>query len=130
MTKKVSLSDLTGKHVLDFAAMESSIVENGEDCNVVSWGMDGCTFVAVEDPDDGYRSYLSCISRHTGKHQSINGAAPIGRPVTIRHLDEYNKDMIEIIDVSTGHLWARIGTDNTDDYYPYCVLEWNPMTPA
>lgn len=39
--------------------------------------------------------------------------------------DTYSvNDTIQFIDVVTGKVVLEIGTDNTDDYYPYCVMNW------
>jgi hypothetical protein len=29
-------------------------------------------------------------------------------------------------DVVTGKVVLEVGTDNTEDYYPYCVMNWSP----
>jgi hypothetical protein len=41
--------------------------------------------------------------------------------------EEYSvNDTIQFIDVVTGKIVLEIGTDNTDDYYLYCVMNCNP----
>jgi hypothetical protein len=41
--------------------------------------------------------------------------------------DTYSvNDTIQFIDVVTGKVVLEVGTDNTDDYYPYCVMNWYP----
>ncbi len=33
---------------------------------------------------------------------------------------------IQFFDAVTNKLVLEIGTDNADDYYPYCVMDWHP----
>ena len=50
-------SNLVGRHVL--TGVDQGIIEiYGEEGNWVSFTLDGVTYTATEDPDDGYRSYL------------------------------------------------------------------------
>lgn len=131
---KVDLKSLVGKHTLDWAAVSTTIETKGlfgtDPANAIAWGMDGRTYLAVEDPDDGYRSYLDEVLVFEGKNDFLDGASPVGREVVVLHTGrgQYSgkADVIEIYDTEDGHLWAVIGTENTDDYYPYCVLQWNP----
>ena len=44
--------------------------------------------------------------------------------------DWEKNDTIQFIDVVTGKVVLEVGTDITDDYYPYCVLRWSPQNLA
>jgi len=131
---EVDFDSILGKHVLDTAVIESVITHENtyyEDSNRFAFGLDGKVFVATEDPSDGYRSYLKSFEV-TDDTSFIKGAAPIKRKVLVTRMsDDYNSvnDVLVFTDVETGHIWMRIGTANTDDYYPYCVLDWHPMKP-
>ena len=99
--------------------------------------MDGKTYAAIEDPCDGYRSYLEGIYVEDGHSDLLKCASPVRRKVIATYEDcspkggyEHGRDLLTITDAETGHVWLIIGTKNTDDYYPYCVLEWNAMPPS
>lgn len=136
----VELSDLVGTHILDTAAVMTVLPPEdaswGEERSCASFGMDGKTYTAIEDPNDGYRSYLSAITVDEGHTEALIGASPIGRKVVCTHEDcapaggfEDGRDLLTVTDAKTGHVWMVLGTTNTDDYYPCCVLEWNAMEP-
>ena len=47
--------------------------------------------------------------------------------VKIKENDEYSvNNTIQFVDVITEKIVLEVGTDNTDDYYPYCVMYWTP----
>ena len=136
---EIELKDLAGAHLLDTAAIVSTLPPQDswfDERVCVSFGMDGKTYTAIEDPSDGYRSYLSGITVQDGHSELLKGASAIGRKVVATHEDsepdgeyERGRDLLTITDAETGHVWLVIGTKNTDDYYPYCVLEWIAMQP-
>ena len=77
-------------------------------------------FEALEDEDDGYRSYLESIPVVYNKGIFHN------KPIVNVYYEEddehsYFKD-------ETGHIWLEIGTDNTEDYYPCFVFNYSPRT--
>ena len=90
--------------------------------------LDGKVYVAVEDPEDGYRSCLQeiLISADT----SMSNTFP---PVEVRaehltgHKDYYGAvDLVRFVDVVTRKPVLDIGTSNTDDYYPSFVASFMP----
>jgi hypothetical protein len=126
----MELKDLVGEHELSGVDVTHEEVEswNGtEKVEVVRFVLDGVTYKAVEDPDDGYRSrcdeLIVCdekISNIFVPHKVICKMAPDDS-------DGYdNKDVLIMYDAVTKALVLEIGTGNTDDYYPYCVLNWFP----
>lgn len=129
----ITISDLVGRHILTTAAIFSEIpYGRNESKQCVSVGIDGNTYTFVEDPNDGYRSYLEEVLVEPGINEKLALAPLINREVLIVHYEgnaSRQDDLIQIYDMDTGHLWSRIGTENTDDYYPYCILEWNAMEP-
>ena len=57
----MELKDLVGKHVLSGVEYSNVIINDGwrnnnEECTCVKFTLDDVTYVAVEDPEDGYRS--------------------------------------------------------------------------
>ena len=90
------------------------------------------TVFVFEDPDDGYRS--SAAEPMIAKCSLYSfGVSPdyIHAPVLIRRWTESKygsgADGIELIDRRNGAMILRLGTDNTDDYYPSFTCEWMPQ---
>lgn len=130
----MKLSELVGIHVM--TGVEIGTVQREgwwdefKDCNYVKFRLDGVTYMAVEDPDDGYRSccreleivneryrtslpdiLVECKMRDNS-HDGIWG-------------DEVN-DILEFYDAGNNQMFMAVGTGNTNDYYPYFVFEYVP----
>lgn len=128
---EVELSSLVGEHMLDAVDMETESVERYADCfedaEVIRFRLDGVTYVGIEDPSDGYRSSLGTL--HVSPDAQIKNAFP---PVKVLGLmkdhGEYGRknDTLQLIDVVTGKVVLEVGTDNTDDYYPWFVGMFDP----
>jgi hypothetical protein len=82
-------------------------------------------FEALEDPDDGYRSYLKSIK--VVKSDAIFSKRPLAF-VQIRSLENSYSDGYTLYSPDTDHTWLKVTTDNIDDYYPYFVFEYTPDT--
>jgi hypothetical protein len=125
----MELKDLVGEHELSGVDTGDEKVHKYdsyyEDCGVVRFVLDGKTYKAIEDPDDGYRSYLSKLEVTDEK---VSNTFPPQKVIGIMKPDEDYavNDTIQFFDVITTKVVLEVGTDNTDDYYPYCVLNWNP----
>jgi hypothetical protein len=125
----MELKDLVGEHELSGVDTTTERVkEYGdyyEDCEVVRFVIDGKTYKATEDPDDGYRSYLKEIEV---TNEKVANTFPPQRVVGKMkdNIDGEENNTIQFIDTTTGNIVLEVGTDNTDDYYPYCVLRWSP----
>lgn len=109
-------------------------------------GVNGARFVleALEDPDDGYRSYFKCfVTKKVGKVFFKNPIAKVkfsegGRSSRIgpdvTGMSKSEKEFEEarhftgwvLKDVVTGHTWLTIGTDYGDDYYPCFTFRYEP----
>lgn len=116
-----SLKELEGKHIL--SGIEQCVGDyiNG---GYVKFTLDGITYKAVEDPEDGYRSCMNDLEivTHSCKF-------PLPDIEVICHYskgDHGNDDILEFIDVNNRKTFLRIGTENYNDYYPYCVMEYIP----
>lgn len=125
----MKLKDLVGEHQLSGVDTTTEKVKQYcdyyEDCKVVRFVIDGKTYKATEDPDDGYRSYLNEIEVTDEKvTNSFPSQKVIGKMKDDSDCKKNN--IIQFIDAVTGNVVFEIGTSNTDDYYPYCVLHWYP----
>jgi hypothetical protein len=126
----IELKDLVGRHVLSGVEMNNVSIKNEygndyEDCQCISFMIDGKTCTAIEDPQDGYRSSMREIK------VSLTPLKTHFEPVEVmcEHVtghEEYQSDILEIKDVKSGKVILEVGTDNTDDYYPFFVCRWQP----
>ena len=124
----MKLRDLIGEHLLSGFDTEIQTLENGFDkYEEVRFVLDGITYKAVEDSDDGYRSYLKELEV---SFEKISNTFP-PQKVIGKMKENYDyvcntDDVIQFLDVVTEKIVLEIGTGNTDDYYPYCVIHWYP----
>lgn len=136
VTRKSSLFLSMVGHVYDFY---------GVDNNIFCIGIDGkvCAFEALEDESDGYRSYLDSVivsmKDHIFFHVPVAQVRLEERQYS--HLYEHklsDRDlptyeiMFEgwhLIDITDGHIWLVVGTDNSDDYYPSFIFNYRPKPP-
>ena len=126
----MKLIDLIGKHA--FTGVELGTTERGvwagryEKVNSVKFELDGIIYMATENPDDGYRSYMNELEII---NEPLKFKIPQMQVVCIHETrDEYSSksDILSFIDVENGEVFLRIGTENTDDYYPCCLFEYKP----
>ena len=129
----MELKDLVGEHVLsgvDFLVSKmETYLDRYEDCEVVNFILDGVTYTAIEDPEDGYRS---CMKEINVSDAAITNNFP-GQCViaTMRPDEDYEKnDILDLIDAVTGKVVLSVGTENTDNYYPYWVALFSPENMA
>lgn len=126
----MQLSDLKGRHVLsgvDFSEEEfKDYCGDLENSNVCRFRLDGVVYSAVEDPVDGYRSCMRdlFVSESGQMKNTFPDHEVVGRYIDKDGYDQC--DILELIDVETGNVVLRIGTESTDDYYPYFVAEFVP----
>ena len=74
---------------------------------------------AVEDECDGYRSCLGCI-------QVADSDTPLFNAPIAKVRVEDSGDVYKLVDVTDGHVWLTVGTDNAYDYYPSFVFDYEP----
>jgi len=90
---------------------------------------------ALEDPSDGYRSYFGCF--RTTDVDKIFFRDPIARVKMVevpksdggaKHFYSLNIDINgwQLVDLDDGHVWLVVGTDFSDDYYPFFVFRYEP----
>ena len=85
-------------------------------------------FEAIEDPGDGYRSYLESVvlSEPTGIFSKQPLAQVYIFPSTYEE-DNYDEgNSFDLIDANTGHIWLSCYTKYTDDYYPMFCFNYTP----
>lgn len=126
----MELKDLTGRHVLSGIETGNAMFETSpgymEDAQYVKFCLDGVCYMAVEDPEDGYRS---CCKELVISDEPCKIALP--NVLVVGRMDDSNAlyqddDILVLTDVESGLDVLRIGTANTCDYYPCYVAEWMP----
>lgn len=99
----------------------------GVDNNTFCIGSNGSRMAleALEDESDGYRSYFGCFA--TSSVGKIFFGTPVAR---VKFVDSSAGPFSgwSLVDVTTGHVWLRVGTDNLDDYYPCFTFDYMPDT--
>jgi len=127
----MELKDLVGTKVFDAIDFSTEPVktwsDDFEDSEVCRFRLDGVIYSAIEDPSDGYRSSMRDLAVEHGHMK--NSFEPI--EVLCIHQDkdgEYGDtdDLLKLVDTKTGEEVLRVGTRNTDDYYPCYVANFHP----
>ncbi len=121
----MDLKRLEGKRTLDAVDMSvTNVVSCGydEEANTVRFRLDGNVYEAIEDPDDGYRSYMGDIT--TPIDQTVNNVFPPVAVICVHDGDYF--DILKINDAETGKTILEIGTDDVDDYYPIAIVRYDP----
>lgn len=81
------------------------------------------TYIAVEDPEDGYRSVLSYIKK---TNEICKNKIP-PHIVKCKRYEDVNSEIISFIDIINNEIVFEIGTDYNDDYYPCAILHFYPL---
>ena len=92
----------------------------------------GQVFEAVEDENDGYRSYLESI-KVVKDPEDIFRDQPLALvrvlEANIDHVDESGEEFrfhgYHLVD-TTGHVWLKVGTSSTDAWYPCFRFIYDP----
>lgn len=87
--------------------------------------LDDAVWEAVEDPNDGYRSYLGAVLRISEAVAGTFSHDPIAQVKVAKSGKENNSDF-QLVDVADGHVWLSVGTDYTDNYYPCFYFTYTP----
>lgn len=109
------------------------------DRSAIYFRLNGITYVAMEDDNDGYRSAMEEIKIadpiiyeiseaviRTESKQIKNRFEPV-QVMCVMRLDWRDSyDILDCYDVITGKLVLSVGTDSTDDYYPSFVSSFYP----
>ena len=117
---------LAGSHVLsgvEICQVDSynvSGIKGSVGC--IKFTLDGVTYRALENPSDGYRSWMEEL-------ETTNESCKYKLPNTdVVCMVNTSGDglFLEFVDVVNGKIFMRIGTSNYNDYYPCCVFEYTP----
>jgi hypothetical protein len=131
----MELKDLVGPHKLTGVDrynedVKYSYGDGYENCEHISFRLDGKVYTAIEDPSDGYRSNMRDIQVSDHKmSNTFKAVNVIARYVDHRAPNKYSAeecDILELINAKNGEVILSVGTGNTNDYYPYWVAEFNP----
>jgi len=120
---KIELENLIGEHLL--SGVDNIQVDETEPIDAILFILDGVTYMAIEDPDDGYRSMLAELKIVDRK---VNYMFPPQKVIAKMAPDttwEVN-NILQFYDATTNKLVMEIGTGNWEDYYPYFVFRWLP----
>lgn len=132
----MELKDLVGRHFLSGVDLVSEDIpskwtfEAGETYHgeTLTFVLDGVTYTAFQDDDDGYRSSMRDIEKsERAVKNTFPGEEVIGR-MKEPESDSYvtSCTILELISVVTGKTVLSVGTDNDDDYYPSWVGYFEP----
>lgn len=130
----VTLESLVGEHTLDavdtYVDQVKQWGDHFEDANCIRFRLDGVVYTAIESPDDGYRSSLGSL--FVSPDDKLTNVFPPIRVLARMKGNEnsYVNDTIQFLDMVTGKVVMEVGTDNTDDYYPWFVGTFNPENMA
>jgi hypothetical protein len=126
----IKLKSLVGKHKLSGVDFENESVKlyewsDLEYCQVVRFCLDGKTYMAVQDPSDGYRSCMKhCLVVPEMPKNKFEEVEVYG---VMKGKGKYNEnDVIQFYDTITNKIILEIGTSNANDYYPSWVAKWYP----
>lgn len=126
-----TLADLIGLHTLtgvDFGTLEY-VRWDGRvvDVNAIFIELDGVTYVATEDYNDGYRSAMDELLEIPARDFQNRLPETQVCGVWVQR-SKYNKDdLVGLIDIVNGKTVVVVGTDKADDYYPSFVSEYTPQ---
>ena len=127
------LFDVSELH-LDALARTGEVCDYyGADTGEHEFKLGDAHFKVLEDPHDGYRSYLGgAIWLRPEDSKGLMFQQPIARVVVVKgewpNENTYCGPTIgyRLVDADTGHIWLEFGTANTDDYYPWFVFTHYP----
>lgn len=86
-------------------------------------------FEAIENEDDGYRSYLDSVVVHDPERLNLIFH---GRPFAVVVVEEYDDGDFRgyaLRDIEDNHVWLCFGTEYYDDYYPVFRFKYEAKKP-
>lgn len=128
----MQLKNLVGVHELSGVDRETISAQSSygsgypyEDCQVLNFTLDGITYTACEDPEDGYRSSMRDLA--TSDKPTKNTFAPVK---VVGQMKDGEPELLELRDYTTGKIVIEVGTDKSEDYYPCFVANFSPENMA
>ena len=127
--KEITLKSLAGTHT--FTGVERGFLKVNkqfswdQDKNTIRFELDGQVFEAIENPSDGYRSYMDKL---VISNKQVRNKIPETQVMCIyKDKDDYDDcDLLDFIDCRNGKVFLTIGTKHVHDYYPVCIFEYSP----
>jgi len=129
----MKLKELVGIKKLDAVDFSTESIKNWgddyEDCCVCRFRLDGIVYVAVEDPDDGYRSSMKDLAiDDSAKMKNVFPQIDVRCEYRGKSNEYDGADVLELVDIKTEGIVLEVGTENTDDYYPWFTAKFHPKT--
>jgi hypothetical protein len=125
---------LVGLHEL--SGVDSVTLPRDDDNNwmvpaaaAISFVLDGVVYTAIEDPSDGYRSSMDSFNVGGTVNNRFAPQKVMCRLQTKSNHGQLD-DLLIMTDVVTGKEVLRVGTANTNNYYPYFVSDFDPTAMA
>lgn len=95
------------------------------DCSFVKFTLDGIHYMAIEDPEDGYRS--RCKDLIVSDEPPKYSFPPQVMDCFMKQDDDgYGSNILIMQDSVTGENVLEVGTGDCNDYYPYCHFVYRP----
>lgn len=126
----MKLKDLIGLHKLsgvDTGKLTRDGYWGEETCSYIKFTLDGVHYLAVEDPDDGYRS--RCEELVVSKEPPKFTFPPQEMVCSMMPDDSrwgFGNDVLVLKDKVTGKVVLEVGTKMCSDYYPICHFHYAP----
>jgi hypothetical protein len=132
MVKEIEFKKLVGVRTLDAVDLRMATVHgfSGEEgsANAIAFRLDGVSYIAVEDEQDGYRSSMRYLTTTTDP--MVNVFPPCKVVGRMRETGDGGDHVLELIDATTGKVVLEVGTENVGDYYPGFVSAFHPENMA
>ena len=126
----MELKDLIGGGVLDAVDFTSEAIKDHfgdyQNCSVCRFRLNGTIYIAIEDPEDGYRSCMRDLI--VGDETEIKNCFEPINVVGVHFIENCCEscDILYLIDIATGKIVLEVGTVRTSDYYPCYVASFHP----
>ncbi len=122
--KEVELKELIGLHVL--SGVETGYMQDDhygelENCNYISFILDGKKYTAVEDPNDGYRSSMRYLKVGKGKLKNMIPDTQVIIFMGSNSLYSDTREVASFYAVENAMLVLEVGTIDSGSYYPSFV---------
>ncbi len=126
----MGLKDLVGSHKLTGVDRGIKPIERWpkkyEDCEILRFTLGSITYMAIENPDDGYRSAMKEIIIDNSPTKNIFPGVQVSAMMRRDDSTNYKNDILELFDTENNKLILAVGTQAYDDYYPMFVSRFHP----
>ncbi|UUZ75436.1 hypothetical protein LP414_27355 [Polaromonas sp. P1(28)-13] len=126
MSVEFALKDLVDTEYDLTAVATDQVWPEDPDASTISFTLDGVTYMAIEDVEDGYRSALGMIKRVELVLPNQFPACRVAEFPGVSADWEESKDLLQFRSLQSGKVIMEVGTDHTDDYYPSFIASFRP----